>query len=177
MFMTSYCKFLLQPNILGWTEVRRGVWMEYDLEAHPLQIKTDSLVGSEEDIDVELYTVDDVFIGAIFLGLIDYSIGDCNRDNNYSEAAPVEQEKIWTITKTDTMLKIDCNGVGVLALIFSDSEYTECAEQWSQDVKKIQFSYVDEASDEYRPIIPSKLTSHNWVLERDGSSHAYEIHD
>ena len=65
---------------------------------------------------------------------------------------PVEIDKIWMITKTETALIITCNGVEVLNYLFADSLDTNCGPTWGKDVEQILFSSPqDTASDFYRP--------------------------
>ena len=67
-------------------------------------------------------------------------------DSPFPASLPADQDKIWTVTKTSIHLKLDCNGVEVLEVDFSESGCT----QWDQDVEKIQFRNQDTASDGYR---------------------------
>ena len=98
---------------------------DYDLEAHPLQIKTDSTVGSWDKVIAYLYTANDVMFGNIrlvFGATPTYRIGYCTSGSytTFPVEVPAEQNKIWTITKTVTAIKIECNDVEVL-----DYEYSE----------------------------------------------------
>ena len=135
---------------LDWTDVSRGTKIDYDLEAHPLQIKTDSAAGSSEEVQVQLYTGDNT-IGSIYLYFSEYFIESCNTYvSGYPVATPpAEQDKIWTISKTSTTLKIVCNGVEVLTYTFSESTQGNCPIKWSQDVTGIQFP-SGQAADGYR---------------------------
>ena len=55
-----------------WTETgERNVYIDYNLEANPLQIRTDSLIGSEEMISVAFYTEDDNLAGAVKIKFTD----------------------------------------------------------------------------------------------------------
>ena len=130
--------------------------IEYDLEENPLQIKTDSVVGSGELVLVVLYTDQEEYISDIRLDLSSsatpkYKIQPCTPPTIFPVDLPVEQDKIWTITKTATALKIECNDVEVVDYLYSDSSDSRCVTRFSQDIEKIIFpSDYDTASDEYR---------------------------
>ena len=79
-----------------------------------------------------------------------YYLTRCASETPFSATLPAEQDKIWNISKTDTYLKIECNGVEVLHFVFSDSTNPQCVPNWSQRVAKIMFSGADKASDGYR---------------------------
>ena len=123
----------------------------------PLQIKTNSLLESAEKVSVNLFTADSKIIESItvlFAATPKYYIGKCTAFlASFPVTVPEEQEKIWIISKTETVLKMECNGVEVLNFRFSDSTGTDsdCAGDWSKDVKIVQFSFRDTASDEYQP--------------------------
>ena len=134
----------------GWEAIPHGTKIEYDLVAHPLQIKTDSTAGSPEKLQVQLYTGDNA-IGSISLYFFDtplYFIQYCS--TYVSIYPPAEQDKIWTISKTSTTLKIVCNGVEVLTYTFSESTQGTCPIKWSQDVTGIMFGKAGQAADGYR---------------------------
>ena len=80
-----------------------------------------------------------------------YKISSCvTSETAFSTTLPSEQEKIWTITKTDTALIIMCNGIEVVEVIYTN--YAEaCGDAWNSDVAMIMFyPGYDTASDEYR---------------------------
>jgi len=143
-----------------WTDVETGELIDFDLETYPLEIKTDSLTGDDSIIEVTLYeesggSASDyvAYIDIIFGDEPTYLISSCvTSDTVFSTTLPSEQEKIWTITKTNTTLTILCNGIEVVEVIFS--AYTEaCQNAWSSDVEKIMFSAGnDTASDGYRQV-------------------------
>ena len=129
--------------------------IEYDLQEHPLQIKTDSAVGSGEKVIVQLYTAEEVLISSILLNFSatpQHYISYCTSSSSFPVDLPEEQNKTWTITKTATALKIECNDAEVLNLVYSESNYdsSSCVTRYSWDVEKIKFTSSDTASDEYR---------------------------
>ena len=144
--------FKVFNNISGWLSVTRNVKFDYDLEEHPLQIKTNSAVGSEDVVALYLYTAGGAYISNIrlvFYTTPHYRIYRCTDYTTFPVDVPAEQDKIWTITKTATAIKIECNEVEVVNL-YSDSSDDECAEIYSEDVERIKFANSDTASDEYR---------------------------
>ena len=129
----------------------------WDLETTTLQIKTDSKAGSGEKINVWMFIKDNRYIGGVtvqFTSTIKYWIDYCT--SSWSQLLiepPVDVDKIWTITKTETSLIITCNGVEVVNYLFADSSrISECVPRWVGDVvEQIKFSSdYDTASDLYR---------------------------
>eukprot|EP00116_Pleurobrachia_bachei_P006279 sb/3466541/ len=78
--------------------------------------------------------------------------GSCTFDTDLPVQPPVEVEKVWKFTKTETALIITCNNVEVLNYLFADSLDSSCVQKWGGDVvKEIKFdSGSDTASDFYR---------------------------
>ena len=127
----------------------------WDLEGTPLQIMTDSTLGSDELIDVRMYDKDSSYIGFVavkFSSPMQYFIGgNCITEwTDLSVQPPVEVNKIWTIAKTETAWIITCNGVEVLNFRFADSSAGTCVSNWGGDVvEEIKFHNNDKASDSY----------------------------
>nr|AFK75461.1 putative secretory peptide-51 [Pleurobrachia bachei] len=139
-----------------WAILTTGDWIAvkipWDLEATPLQIKTNSTLGSVDLIYVNMYDKDGSKIGFVivkFSSPMQYNIGYCSDWTDLPVQPPVEVEKIWTITKTETVLIIACNNVEVLNYLFADSSNNKCVLQWDGDVVEIMFR-DDTASDFYR---------------------------
>ena len=123
--------------------------LPWDLEATPLQIKTDSTVGSDDWISVSIYDSSIIAnVRVMFNSPMQYRIGWCTGTKDLLVQPPVEVEKIWTFTKTGTALIIACNNVDVLNYLFVDGQ---CATKWGGDVvEEIIFSSGDKASDFYK---------------------------
>ena len=86
-----------------------------------------------------------------FYSTVRYRIGDCTNTIALPVQPPVEVEKIWKFTKTETTLIITCNDVEVLSYLFADSSNSNCVPKWGGDiVEGIKFSNVDAASDFYK---------------------------
>ena len=134
--------------------------INFDLENSPLQIKTDSVVGSDEKVDVTFYSGSswDDWAGGVFLSFSSppqYRLLFCiSSITNFSTELPSKTEKVWTITKSIVSGKIrvvtHCNDKEVLNVVLSDTmcSYDGWSDYWSKDVTRIKFS--DTASDYYR---------------------------
>eukprot|EP00116_Pleurobrachia_bachei_P001031 sb/3461293/ len=163
--------------LTDWTAVDRIVKIPWDLETTPLQIKTDSALGSSEQIRVNLYDKDSsviAFAAVIvkFTSPMWYWIGHCSTNwKDLPVQPPVEVDNIWTITKTEIALIITCNGVEVLNYLFADSSLSNCIPIWGGDVvEEIKFSSSDTASDFYKSAPEWKAVERDvfipWDLER-----------
>ena len=145
----------------GWTAVQRGVMINYDLENSPLQIKTNSVEGSDEETWVYFYSAQGDNGGRVYLYFTSppqFYLDWCSASRtNFPSTLPSEVEKVWTITfKTISdvpALVLHCNDEEVLNVVISDAT---CGQNiwktyWSRDVEKMQFDSRDKASDYYRP--------------------------
>ena len=128
--------------------------MEYSLN-----IKTDSTIGSNDKVDVQLYTSQGDVVGILYLYFSSppqYKIGYCNKGStNFLTDLPPAIEKVLRVTLTRTSgirLVIHCNEEEVLNILMSDStcSYSDWSKYWSREVAKILF-YLDTASDYYQP--------------------------
>ena len=139
--------------IPGWITVEKNVVIPWDLEALSLQLKTDSSLGSNERIDVQMYK-DSSYISNVemyFSSPMQYWIQFCTNAIDLPVQPPVEVDKIWTIIKTETAIIVTCNGVEVLNYLFADSSYSDCVPKWGGDVvERIIFQIHDSASNFYR---------------------------
>ena len=148
----------------GWIAVKRGVKINYDLENSPLQIRTDSLVGSHEKVEVHFYNGAGTWnaggIALYFNSIIYYKLNYCNEKSKFPTALPSETNKVWTLTLDRTSgirFIVHCNNKEVLNVVFSSTICTSTSYSsagsgiWSNDVGKIQFNPYDKASDYYRP--------------------------
>ena len=128
----------------------------WNLEATPLQIKTNSTLGSDKTIRLAMGQKESNYIGLVqvkFSSTVQYEIGYCANDwTDLPVQPPVEVEKIWKITKTETAFIITCNNVEVLNYLFAGiSAGGKCVPRWGGDVVgRIWFRVTDTASDCYR---------------------------
>jgi hypothetical protein len=142
------------------------VILNYDLENNPLEIMTDSVLGSNDRLYVSFYSAGGP-VGTVSIyfrnNSVQYAFGYCSGSHGhtpFTSQLPSKTDKIWKITLIRTSsitLKIYCNGVELVNVVLSD---TTCSDNrwsitWSRDVEKIQFSGSgpsgDNASDHYRP--------------------------
>ena len=138
--------------------------IDFNLENFPLQIKTDSEVGSDEESRVRFYDSQEDLIGGIYLyfeSTPQYYISYCSSSHVDIPNLPSETEKVWTITFTRTSdvvtLVVHCNEVEVINVVISDSICKSgfAATHWSRKpASKILFlsegDKKDTASDYYR---------------------------
>ena len=134
--------------------------INFDLESTPLEIKTESALGSDKEVRVWFYTAGGSKVGGVKLLLASppqYLLVNCHSASSYTNFPvdlPREIDKVWTIflSKTPVItLEIHCNDVEVLHVRMSDT----CTEgdwnnKWSKKVEKIRFGGKDTASDHYR---------------------------
>ena len=137
----------------------------WELESTPLQIKTDSALGSGHSISFAMYPTEAqgvYYIGFILVKFSNpsrYYKHKCKVWTDLPVQPPSELEKVWTFTKTEDSFIIHCNNVKVLNLKFSDSSLGQCVTTWEgTQVGKILFYKnamfnthdSDTASDSYR---------------------------
>ena len=161
----------------GWTAVQRDVEMNFNPEKTSLQIKTDSLIGSEERIFVDFYNAEGDFTGGVIIYFTTpptYLIPYCIAHADFPIEFPPATEKIWRITVTKTSgirLVIQCNDVEVLNFLMTDSTCTnpdwDWDQYWSRDVVKITFPALhDTASDFYfQPLSVQDLGIYFFILK------------
>ena len=117
------------------------------------------LIGEGESVEnddpQEIYNRETLrYIEIKFSKPTKYNVGHClinfDRMIEFDEPPPSTREKLWTITKRETQLLIQCNGVRVLTLEFNKAETDDCEEKWRPGVIRIRFSSRDTASRRYR---------------------------
>ena len=147
--------------ITGWIAVQRDVMIDFNLEKHSLNIKTDSTLGSNDLVDVEFLTSQGDEVGVLtldFSSTPQYYIGACSSDwTNFPTNLPPGNDKVWRVTLTRTSgirLVVHCNEMEVLNILMSDSTCGDSnwSYYWSGEIAKIKFSFeYDTASDYYQP--------------------------
>ena len=139
--------------------MERGVLINHDLESTPLQIKTNSKVGSNEELAVYFQTAVGDGAGGLliyFKGTNHFWISSCSTSNsNFPADLPSEADKIWKIMLTRTSeirLVIRCNNVEVVNVVLSDSTCgdSDWSTVWKGDIEKLKFPTWDSSSDFYR---------------------------
>ena len=138
-----------------------AVFPKIDLETIPLEIKTDSTIGSGDQVWVRFYTSVGDLIGRVrfrFSSTPQYHIAPCTSSwTNFPVSLPTEVEKVWRITlnrNSGIRFLIHCNNVEVLNFLMSsdtcgDSSWST---HWNKTVGKMAFfgPNYNAASDYYR---------------------------
>ena len=152
----------------GWTPIQPEVKIAHNLETTPLQIKTDSTVGSDEEVRVYFSNASgwtSAGFNLYFSSPPQYYLHYCSRsETDFPSTLPSEAEKVWEITKlSGPRITIICNGVKVLDILISDETCKDSRWRttWRRDVGKIDFGPFDTASDFYRPS-PGNLFINHW---------------
>ena len=130
----------------------------YDLEKTPLEIKTDSEVGSNEKMVVYFLTAHGSYIGGVwihFRSTVQYELDGCTSRTDFPTTLPSTKEKVFRLTLTRSSgvrLKIHCDGEEVLNVLISDTACSkrDWSKYWKRDVKTIKFGSHDSASKYYR---------------------------
>ena len=132
--------------------------VEWDLESTPLEIVTNSVLGSGDMVYVTFYSTDVDGAGAVklyFTTTLKYYLEWCSRsETNLPVTPPSAADKVWRITLTRTAgvrLVIHCNDVEVLNTRLSKATCSSVYWNtfWNRDVIKIKFRRHDRASDYY----------------------------
>ena len=144
--------------------MQHDVKIDHDLEKSPLQIKTDSALGSDHVTVVTFYTAEEDVAGVFsirFKSPPTYRFLYCmNEHTNFPTALPSDAIKVWTFTRTAAAdsfrVVIHCNDKEVFNMKISDTLCDNAGWDWriywTSDVEKILFSKAyDTAADFYRP--------------------------
>ena len=136
--------------------MQRDVKIEWDLESTPLEVRTDSVLGSDDMMWVEFHSAAG-HAGRVYLyfkSTLEYALDSCKPRTNFPVTPTSTTDKVWRITLTRTAgvrLVIHCNEVEVLnTLLSSTCSVSAWSTYWNNDVNKIFFYSVDTASDYYR---------------------------
>ena len=184
--MTDNLNIIKRNNVrisihTGWMPVERGNTIGFDLENLSLYLKTDSLVGSDEEVNVYFHRPQSTSGAAqgfkIYFTSSPYCyLYNCMKDEvtermDISTALPSTVEKVWKITLSKTSgyrLIIKCNKVEVLNMLLSNCDHPSASNgrAWGPDVmvEGIYFSPSDTASDfystTYAPVNTGKFHIH-----------------
>ena len=140
--------------------MQNDVKINYDLENNPLQIKTNSEVGSNEEAKIKFFSAQEEYAGGISLIYKSpplYNIWHCSPSIEFLTELPSDTDKIWTISlkrSTSLIIVIHCNDVEVLNIVLSDTSCSndhEWSTYWTREVEKIEFATFNTAADYYRP--------------------------
>ena len=144
---------------------------EINLETLGLEIKSHSILGSKDRIEVYFLSVEDTFAGGFEINYSNSSfyLKWCfSSAFEFPVALPTAEVTIWRIGLKRyyddfQMMSVYCNDVPVVKFVFptdrlcSRSSYRK--DIWSRLAEKIYFGYTDTASNYYRPYLPIPGTS------------------
>ena len=133
------------------------MFFDYDPQSSPLDIKTDSVIGSDEKVYVLFRTAQGDSSGSVviyFSSPPQYYFPYCtSSDTNFPTSIPSAPDKIWRITLSRNAgvprVVIHCNEEEVLNILISRTTCTNPSRysRWTRQVEKIEFSSSDTASD------------------------------
>ena len=150
-----HSKIVPSISYSGWKATgTRATDIVYDLATNPLQIKTNSTLGSEDEIRAIFYSEDGRVASGVRVRFTDppeYWIGYCASEwVAFNPPDPVGTDRVWTIIETETSVIIWCDGVEVVNFEFSSSNSSSCEIRWAEDSVNLRFWPDDTASNEYR---------------------------
>ena len=157
----NYITTLSTTTSDDWTAVQRSSLIPHDLETTPLEIKTNSTLGSKDKVSVRFYTTQREGVGGVdiyFTSTTQYWLPYCSSSRkNFTSNLPREVDKIWSITLDKTAgirLQIHCSGVEVVNILLSDNTCNKSywRKHWSRNVEIMYFFPYDTASDYYRAV-------------------------
>ena len=137
-----------------WKVVTRNTKIPADIQRQQLQVKT----GSNNDIFIFFYKSHYELAGGISVTLstpATYWITFCNSTDYYFPVAPsvtVAEENVWGFQRTESGVKIECNGELVLErdIIPSNCDDSSASDFWEREVMFVEFASLDKASSQYR---------------------------
>ena len=137
--------------------------IQFDINSTPLQIYTDSEIGSGDVMWVQFMgSGNTVGISVILDSTPNYRIGYCiNKPTEIQKNRLGENKnRIWTIEQHGTRWQLFCNGVKIFDYDTQTSNDEDCRDRWSSDFTTMRFrqktNYTgrmgdkDTASDLYR---------------------------
>ena len=137
--------------------------IRFDIGSTPLQIVTDSEVGSGDILwarflpHLDSDIADGVGISVRFNDELTFSIGYCGTFNIQLMKDPesTNATTVWTFKKNDEQLLLLIDGIVVVIHSLKQAS-PECRRRWSRDFKILQFASTDQAtdtaSDAFRPL-------------------------
>ena len=152
--------------------MERGVKISHDLQTTPLKIETDSTVESWQNVHIDFFTSEGDRVGGFDIKFYDHPIkwglGRCITSwTPFSPELPSNVHKVWVLTKlTGPRVTVQCNGVTVVDVLMSDDTCTDSRwkQYWVKDVKLIEFSSQDKASDYYKSAsVTLPLGNHKYI--------------
>ena len=138
----------------------RNKFIEFDLESTPLQIFTNSEIGSGDFMWVRFANsqkAGKIGLQLAFDSKLTYNIGKCENKEIPAEKLGTDRNRIWTIKKVGTKVILYCNGELIVELETEASKNEDCRILWAIDFAGIKFHdgsndglRKDTASDYFR---------------------------
>ena len=125
----------LNLQLTGWLRVQRVKKITWNLESRPLEIRTNSVLGSNDRVGV-YFSAGGAGAGGVYLGFTStprYLLGGCKSWTNLPVNPPSPTDKVWRITVTKTAgvrLVIHCNDVEVLNTLISEATCSDSRWSW-----------------------------------------------
>ena len=166
----------------------RGREIKFNINSTPLQLYTDSEIGGGDVMWVRFTQSNSGIFAGIsvkFDSRPSYHIGKCVKERKGIPKNKLGENKnrIWTIEKQETRLKLFCNGVEIFNHDTQTSSNELCRTHWSSDLDSFRFrdgdiGKKDTASDLYRQHITGNclLSEINLQVTETGSMHNYDLH-
>ena len=115
------------------------------LDVAPIQVQTDSLVGSGDKLwvrFVEKGTNDGPGFWVEFTDPPQYRLGYCNDRLEFT--MPEGPIRVWTISRENDRIKLDCNGVVIFDINYMNNDWKtngveKCKSYWANDLGATRF--------------------------------------
>ncbi|KAL5266462.1 hypothetical protein ACHWQZ_G003752 [Mnemiopsis leidyi] len=160
--MEASVSILVTASDSEWLAVEIEKEIDFDIEITPLEIRTDSPLGSGEKLAVIYINQQGDQAGGLnltFNSKLEVSVSKCNQNVTLQDEPltdmPGTLEKWWRLTvssegATETRLQLHCNEMEVMRVVLSDVKCTG----YEGEAGKIVFLGSDTASDFYRAYKP-----------------------
>ena len=154
----------------NWTETgERNTEIQFDINSYPLQVYTDSGIGSGDVMWPRFIRHSGGGTG--FLVRFDsepsYRMGTCldTRIKIPLNKLGTDNHRVWTIKRENSAVKLFCNGAEIFDYDTKTSNDNRCEDAWSSDLAVLIFTdntanngTKDNASDSYRRYTTGKGT-------------------
>ena len=91
-----------------------------------------------------------------------YNLGFCETEIIPQSKLGTDKNRIWTIEKENTRVKLTCNGVQIFDIDIELSSKEDCKTHWSLNFQILRFAeqtnQVDTASDFFRQYTKGKIS-------------------
>ena len=146
----------------NWTVTgERNTKIQFDINSNPLQVFTNSEIGSVDLMWTRFITHSGKGTGlsVLFESIPSYYIGSCGseRINIPLNKLGTDNHRVWTIKRENSAVKLFCNGVDIFHYDTKTSNEKSCEDAWSLDFAVLKFpnntasnGNEDNASDSYR---------------------------